>query len=72
MTEHTPNGRGAGPTIPPWLIELEYEPGDDLADYDAFECEGSCGGQIWDIDDSTRRVVDGEKVLLCPFCAGLI
>lgn len=54
--------------IPDWLIEMEYEIGDDLADFDAFECE-KCGA-IWDIDDSIAVEGPEGRELRCPVCCG--
>ncbi len=55
--------------IPAWLIEMGYEEGDDLADFDAFECE-RCG-RILDNDDSIRaQDSDGDNILICPRCSG--
>jgi hypothetical protein len=55
--------------IPEWMIELGYEPGDDIADFDGFVCD-VCH-EVWDVEDSTCRDVDGEQVWLCPRHAGL-
>lgn len=55
------------PKVPNWLIEMEYEAGDDLADFDAFECD-RCH-EIWDIEDSIAAEGEDGRELLCPICA---
>jgi hypothetical protein len=54
--------------IPTWLTDMGFEAGDDLADYDAFECD-RCG-LIGDIDDSIGAWDEaGHRVYLCEACA---
>jgi hypothetical protein len=55
------------PTIPTWLIAMGYEAGDDLADFDAFECE-RCS-VIGDIGDSIEVEGDCGRELVRPACA---
>lgn len=72
MTD-TPNDPGAKPepriVIPPWMYEMGYEDGDEIADFDGFVCEVCY--TVWDIEDSTCRDDEhGERVWLCPIHAG--
>lgn len=57
-------------SLPLWLTDEGFEAGDDLADFDAYQCDrcSDYGG----IDDATTIEIDGDLEYLCEQCAAQV
>lgn len=61
--------------IPEWLAQEGFEEGDDLAEFDAFECDACRArgvSRVGLIEDATTVEGDWGNEYICPECTGRI